>query len=250
MDKNYKKINKHRNRSAYALLLTVFFTAGVLLTFFILNLKFPDSGFIYLGAPLTIFTGAILYYGFYIPQKKKHIKLYKDEVVRNCLDSVFEDVIYEPKEFFEMEVIQKANLVQLGNVFKGDDKITAKYKGVQLSLCNLEIKDVVHTSRCRFREDITYFSGTWIILDFSDNEAYFNDSKNKMTKDYLNTISKLQALTEGLVLDAFVGNKLHIAINNNINIFEPPASDSVENYNDFVMTEALFIAEIIDELIG
>lgn len=250
MDENYKKINKLRNRSGCALLLTAFFTTGVLLTFIIISAKKHDINYCYLGGLLTLLTFAILYYGLYIPQKKKHIKLYKNQIVRSCLESVFEDVTYEPEEFFDADVIQKANLVQLGNVYKGDDKITAKYKGVQFSLCNLEMKDVVRRHSRGFPEDIIHFCGTWIILDFDNYKPYFIKSKNIMTKNYLNTLSKLQALTDGMVLDAFVGNKLHIAINSNVNTFEPPASDSVDNYQDYVMTEALFIAEIIDELIG
>jgi hypothetical protein len=246
MDKNYKKINKLRNKTGCALALTIFLTVSVFLTFIILNLRMPDSGFIYFGAFLTLFTGVILYYAFYNPQKKKYIKLYKNEIVRNCLDSVFQDVVYEPQEFFDIEVIQRANLIQFGNSFKGDDKITAKYKGVQFSLCNLKIMDIIPNRR--FREEIIHFFGTWIILDFC-SKSYFENSKNKMTRDYMNALSKLQALTEGIVLNSFVDNKLHIAINNHVNTFEPPSSDSIENYHDFVMTEILFITEIIDELI-
>ncbi len=227
---------------------------------------------------------------YYAPIRDSFVHLFKTAVVKDCLTKVFDDVEFSPDICFDKETIKNAFLVPIGNTYKGDDKVTAIYKGIKFSQCDLNIQNIVSIGDSVTVEQ--YFWGKWIILDFKkkidtylqirENEtgAYkasiktpqkpqkimtesieFNKSFSVLADDghnafyiltpqFMLALLKLKALVQGKIMIAFSQGKMHIALNNNKNAFEPPAKElKSSSYQEKVMAEILIITQIIDELI-
>jgi len=291
MKQKIKEVEVLRTQANHALILCLVPFVALILIGAVLGIVLDDMMFFILGICAGSVVFIMLSAFYYLPKKHRYINFFKSEIVKDCLDQVFDDVKFEPKEFFDQETIKKAYLVPIGNTYKGDDKITAVYKGVKFSQCDLNIQNVMSTGDSVTVEQ--YFLGKWIILDFekkidtyiqirekelggavkttirtpkkaekiqtesiefNKNFSVFADDGHNafyiLTPHFMEALLKLKALVSGQIMLAFCQGKLHIALHNKKNAFEPNMSElkSSAYYNN-IMTEILIITQIIDELI-
>lgn len=290
MEQKIRELEILRKQSNLALIISLIpFIVGVLAGA-VFGLIFSND-LIFLFCGIGGFVSFIILAAFYFsPKRDSYVHFFKTAIVKDCLDKVFEDVEFEPDLCFDKELIGKAYLVPIGNKYNGDDKMTASYKGIKFSQCDLNIQNIVSTGDST--TTYQYFLGKWIILDFDkkidtylqirENQSGTAKAYNKkppkvqrietesiefnksfsvfaddghnafyiLTPRFMEALFKLKVVAQGQIMLAFCQGKLHIALHNNKNAFEPPIRELKSSaYREKIMAEILIITQIIDELI-
>lgn len=172
MDNFITEIDKMRKEMLRSFILSFIpFFAGMLtaITIHIVSYYYQLEIKEYIGYAVAVFIIGMaisIYLSiFWATSKYKiYVSKYKNEIVKSSLESVFANVVFEPEKCFDKEFIAQTFMIPIGNVFKGDDKVTAEYKGVQFTRCDLTVQNVTSTGKST--SVVTYFMGQWIVLDF------------------------------------------------------------------------------------
>lgn len=104
--------------------------------------------------------------------RKEFVKLYKDRVVGDAFSKIFEDVVYTPDRGIDRQVIANTQMMYMGDIYRSNDHISAKYKGISLEAADVDIQEQ-HTDSDGNTTYVTIFSGQWFIFDF--NKAFKAD---------------------------------------------------------------------------
>ena len=97
---------------------------------------------------------------------KEFRKLYKDRVVGHAFSNIFEDVVYTPDVGIDRQVIANTQMMNMGDVYRSNDHISAKYKGIGIEAADVEIEEQ-HTDSDGNTTYVTIFRGQWFIFDFN-----------------------------------------------------------------------------------
>ena len=182
---------------------------------------------------------------------------YKEEFVKNILEDIFTNVIYEPKKGIPEEVIADTKTIEIGS-YLSNDYIEADYNGVHF------VQSDVYTYHDFDNGREVYFEGCWMIFNFNKEfkanvqvipksfkhskkiknfksnikyekiemeDVSFNDqfkvyAQNKydayyiLTPHMMDKIRELSNNINGDLIFHFSNNQLHIGINNGRNAFE------------------------------
>ena len=97
---------------------------------------------------------------------KEFRKLYKDRVVGDAFSKIFEDVVYTPDVGIDRKVIADTQMMYMGDIYRSNDHISAKYKGIGLEAADVNIQEE-HRDSDGDTTYVTIFSGQWFIFDFN-----------------------------------------------------------------------------------
>ena len=238
----------------------------LILNFFGPYLSFISSDFMLGIIGLSVIGSGVLVSLKYAEKENKYVGMYKENVVKNILDSIFTNVIYKPNEGIPREVIEETKTIEMGK-YSSDDYIEAIYNGVHFIQADVASWYDYDEGR------VTYFRGRWMIFDF--NKAFkanmqviptkykhakkfknfkLNDIAYKkvetedvefnkqfkvlaqndydvfyvLTPQMMERIKKLSNSINGDVILYFSNNLLHIGINNFKNAFEVGIDESID----------------------
>lgn len=110
---------------------------------------------------LLLFGGILCREFAYEPVRKKLASLYKEEIVRDALSQVFDQVSFNPDYGISCEQLSKTELVNTGNRFLSNDRICASYHGVSFEQSDIHIQ-----KKSGKRNRVTIFCGRWMIFSF------------------------------------------------------------------------------------
>lgn len=248
-------------------------TGGIVLVIWILilhffgpYLSFIGSDFLFGIIGLSVMASGALVIIHYSEKEEKYIAQYKSHIVKNILDSIFDNVVYIPDKGIPKEVIEDAKIIEMGS-YESNDYIEASYNGVHFIQADIN----TYYDYDNGRE--TYFEGRWMIFDFNKTfkaniqviptkYKYAKKFKNFRSKDIaykkvetedvefnkqfkvlaqndydvfyvltpqmMERIKKLSNNISGDVILYFNNNLLHIGINNSINAFETDIDESID----------------------
>ena len=97
---------------------------------------------------------------------KEYRKLYKDRVVGHAFSQIFENVVYTPDIGIDRKVIADTQMMHMGDIYKSNDHISAKYKGIGIEAADVNIQEE-HRDSDGNTTYVTIFSGQWFIFDFN-----------------------------------------------------------------------------------
>jgi hypothetical protein len=186
------------------------------------------------------------------------------------------------------EVLADTGMIMMGDLYSSNDYCIAKYKGFPFIQADIHIQEE-HEDSDGDRTYTTIFRGRWITFDFKKDfgkkllvtgKQFYPAKKdksfrkielesnefNRMFNVYaqdgfeafylldpavMERIMKLSELHNGRVMVCFTDGKMHIAINNNTDSFEPPRyTQPIDEKAEFdkVMNDIKVVTNIVDEL--
>ncbi len=220
--------------------------------------------------------------------EKEYRNAYKNYFVSSTMKKIFTDLTYSHKSSMPYGEISKTGIMRMGDCYSSNDYCTAKYKGANFKQADVHLQEE-HTDSDGDRTYVTIFRGRYIIFDFDKtiqkrlvvagksfrNEkidknferiklesSEFNKTFDVFAEDgfeafyilnpaVMERIMKLSNIHNNQIMLAFYKGEMHIAINNNIDSFEParptkPIDEKAE-FNK-VINDLKVITNIVDEM--
>lgn len=109
---------------------------------------------------LSIITG-------YNKKLKEYKTNYKKLFVEAPFQSTFSRVFCDFDQGIDKDIIDRTDLITLGNRYYTNDYIRGSYKDVGFERADIKIQH--HTSNGKHSRTVTYFNGRWLILEFNKN---------------------------------------------------------------------------------
>ena len=253
----FKRLEKIRR-----CILSASFAAAVFLVFVFLPLVLIEDtavSFLISGLVFLLFLVTLLLISFAVSSYKR---LFAGYIPESVMQTVFEEVVYEPEKALLSSVIENTDLILIGNHYESSEYRAGKYRGVYFAMADVLLKNVIrHGKRLA---SITYFSGTWMIFDFEKafrapiqvkEKSFLNAQKPRMGNPNLDrvmisdesfsrffkvyaensdtataflspelrdAILSLNYALRGDLMFYFNGNRLHIALHGKKAHYEPP----------------------------
>ena len=222
---------------------------------------------------------------FIVKNEKK--QLIGTNIVGGAVADEFEIIEYEALKFIDFNEIKAAALLGNWNSCEGSDFIRGKYKGVSFSSSDICLEQVNNHNGENSRHKV--FKGQWLICELNktletplrlcerssegkgkksdvetENQA-FNDKYKILTSDphtvfyiltphFMEYIVRMDNEARARTYMCFMGNKVHVALYNNRDLFE--ANDrkvlggmNVAQLREQVKLEVKYITAVIDELL-
>jgi len=250
---------------------------------------FGDQMFIGLIPAVIIGVVGFVFMGKAYSQMQAFRNIVKKDIILTLLKEQFDDVYYDPQGSIPISVINETRMVKRPDRFHGEDYIRGSYHGVNFELSDVDLKERVETRDSKGNVHVsyqTYFKGRWYIYQFPRK---FNDALkiiegrwtgadtrnmvkletesiefNKkfsiyattqeygfyhITSSMIEKLLELEKLHRGSILYYYVGDKLHIGVNDRkdymeLSIKTPLNPDSLKAF----MSDIELIPAIINEL--
>ena len=209
---------------------------------------------------------------------------YKKNIVPSVLEELFENVEYIPDKGIDEKTLIDTEMINTGDSYDSEDYVKGKYKNINFEFSDVFMyEDIKDKNGNKKRE--TIFAGQWIIFDFkkkfkskllvsTNNFPVFNklsnvqfedtdfsnnfivQAKNEkdafriLKPDFIENLKKLKRNLGNYFTLYFVENKLHIALYNYIDFFEPNLySDiDVKEEKEKIKKDLKTITDFIDVL--
>jgi len=223
-------------------------------------------------------------------QKKmanEYKKIYKETFVKGILNEQFDNVEYYGERGFDTNAVKEFGLTKLGNIFKSEDYLRAKYKGINFVQADVTIQ---YKTYGKNSHTTTYFKGRMFAFEvpekrvlsvqlFSNNFNYragtiskFKANKIQMESEYFNRefdIKSVNSMDAFLVLTPpmmekinkikstygnvgmhFCGNKLYVGINMSGDAFDGDIKRKIDYFEEkqATMRDLNVIKDIIDTI--
>lgn len=219
---------------------------------------------------------------------KVYKNAYKYYFITSTFQKIFTDLVYSHETGMPYTTIAATGMMNMGDRYSSNDYTSAKYKGIPFEQADVHIEEE-HTDSDGDRTFTTIFRGRYVVFDLKKNftkklfvasknfYAYRRDKTfqktelesmefNKKFRIYaqdgfeayylldpavMERIMKLDELHGGKIMVCFSDGKMHIAINNHVDSFEPaPASKPIDEQAEFnkVINDIKVITNIIDEV--
>ena len=234
---------------------------------------------------------AVIYVLFFVSKKSDfYRKAYKAYFVSDALSKAFGNYQFDSKKGLDQFELEKIGMVNMGNSFSSNDLVIGSYKGVDFRQSDVYIASVSSDSDGHSTTTVL-FKGRWIIFDFKKDlekklavvgrsfiaesverdKSYkklelesidFNTHFDVFAQDgfeayyvldpaFMERAVHLAGKYKDQVYFAFVDGKVHIAVNDTKDSFEPPSpmkeiDESAEKSK--VESEVKLITDIVDVL--
>lgn len=226
----------------------------------------------------------------YNMEQKPYRAAYKSHFVTETFKQVFTDLTYSHEAAMPKELIESTRMMNMGDVYSSNDYVVAKYNGIPFQQADVHIQKVSSDSDGGTNYE-TIFRGRWIIFDFNKHferrllvegrqfgcaqisirdkfqkinleSGEFNKKFRVLAQDGFETyylldpavmerMQRLSDLYNNRIMICFADSKMHIAINNSTDSFEPPSPrrpiDEQAEFNK-VLNDIKVITDIVDEL--
>ena len=118
----------------------------------------------------------------------KFDKEFKNIFVLKSLNSVFEDLKYNPKEGLKESVIENTGMMDTGDRFESNDYISGTYKNIKFEQSDIIVQEKHEEKDDEGHTKITWetiFEGRWMIFDFNNKfKANLQVSSLDFSGDY------------------------------------------------------------------
>ncbi len=244
--------------------------------------------FIEVAIPIVIVgMGCFIFQAYKIEKDSKEYKLlYKKTFIEGKLMEVIDELEYNPNLGLSNEYIKNTGVVSMGNRFYSNDFISGKYNGVFFHQSDVLIQQV--TSNGKTTTTTTLFKGRWYTIDldtevknrtvvreatfklhvgwFTDmekielesilfNKKFLTLTNNGQEAFYVLSPKRMEKLLQletkydGTIAFGFMDNKIHIAINDGSDHFEPKVWTKLNREEIEKFVEGIDdITKIIDHL--
>jgi len=208
---------------------------------------------------VVVFLLFLLFISFSVASYKQ---LFSRHMLKTVMETVFENVSYEPDRALLQSVIESTDMILLGNHYESSEYRQGEYRSTRFTMADVLLKNVIRQGK---REaSVTYFSGTWMIFDFEKpfrypiqikEKSFLNAQKprgenpdlermvirdenfSRFFKVYAENESAVETFLSTAVREAilslnyelrgdlmfyFNGNRLHIALHGQKAHYEPP----------------------------
>jgi uncharacterized membrane protein len=238
---------------------------------------------------IIFFVVAIIFFGRAQRHSMTFKAIVKAEIVTEILKEQFDDVSYEPKNHISIPRIVQTGMVKRPDRYVGEDLIMGSYKGVKFEVSDIDLKERVETRDSKGNVTVsyqTYFKGRWYVytherqfkeelkiiegrgfgvntkglvkldvesIEFNKKFAIFATSQEfgfyLITSSMIEKLMELEKLHRGSILYYYVGNELHIGVNDRrdymeLSIKTPINEASLKTF----MSDIDLIPAIINEL--
>jgi len=253
---------------------------AIIVGFIGISAFFLMNKIIFAVAMIVVFIGGAMKYGSY----NKEIKdIAGNGILKKIFYELLDEMEFDHNGHYEKAEIEEAKFLYPYHTIKGTDLVKGKYKGKDISLCDLELVGTTHTRGSS--HDSTVFHGLWVIYDlgknfnanlsilemnaiekkisekgFETDNAEFNKKYTSMADDVVEAKKILTDRLMNMILEfdkaanaksnvAFLRNgKIHVALNNNsMDPLAVKASDP-EVLKTQYMAKIKVITDFIDEL--
>lgn len=223
-------------------------------------------------------------------QNNNQIKTFKKEYKRifvlSSLEKIFSDVIYDPKNGLDKEILYSTKIINTGDSFYSNDYISGKYRNISFEQSDVHIEEEYEETDSEgntHKEWRTIFKGRWMIFDFNksfktaiqvsniglghlSNHISMEDEEfNKMfyisaidehdafyilTPHFMESMKEITKRLNCGIMFTFIDQKLHIAINNYKDAFEPNVYEAIDEnkIEQNILNDIKLITNFIDEL--
>ena len=154
------KLREIRQKGLNATLIALLISVVISIIAFTVNREYLFIGLISLVLPIIVFAS----------YNKKFTKVFKDEFVKASLESIFDNLYYDPARGLDRNIIANTGMLYMGNRYSSNDYISGSYKNVPFEQADVCIQDVeTHTdSEGHTHTDVTnILVGKWMIFDFN-----------------------------------------------------------------------------------
>lgn len=213
---------------------------------------------------------------------EKYVSKYKECMVRELLEKVFDNLIYRPNFGLNRTQLLESGLFNTCSTIYSNDYISGMYKDIAFVQSDIQIQDLLKLNYKRSTEFI--FNGRWFIFNFNKQFKYdliirengtldygsktlqvedlefsqkFSISSNNpegafyiLTPSFIENIKEIEKMTPGKIIFSFKGSKLHIALRDYKNSFEPRLLNNFdeEQAYDYIIKDIKIITNFINEL--
>jgi hypothetical protein len=278
----YLDYKKQQNKGIIFLVIAA---AIALLSFVLLG----ESVFIGLIAAFAFAVVGFIFTGKAYTLMQSFRTIVKKDIILTLLKEQFDDVYYDPQGMIPISVINETRMVKRPDRFHGEDYIKGSYNGVNFELSDIDLKERVETRDSKGNVHVsyqTYFKGRWYIYQFPrkfpdalkiiEGRWTGADTRNMVkiqtesiefnkkfsiyatTQEYgfyhitssmIEKLLELEKLHRGSILYYYVGDQLHIGVNDRkdymeLSIKTPLNTESLKAF----MSDIELIPAIINEL--
>ncbi len=183
MDDKIMLLEKMRKKAEAALLLAAAISVGISAALFITIRSLTSSA---AGIIISVIAGMLLFLLFSKTGNcNRRVKDYKDNfkavLVAEPFENEFGEIIFHPDTGFDKEVLDRTDMIRLGNRYFSNDYIKGSYKSIPFERADVLIQQRVQTGKSS--STITLFRGRWLIFDFNKE---FHFDLQIVTKDFKN----------------------------------------------------------------
>jgi hypothetical protein len=238
---------------------------------------------------IIMFIVSLVFFGRAQKHSLTFKSIVKTEIVTELLKEQFDDVQYEPKNHISIPRIIQTGMVKRPDRFNGEDLIMGSYKGVKFEVSDIDLKERVETRDSKGNVTVsyqTYFKGRWYVytyerkfkeelkiiegrgfgvntkglvkldvesIEFNKKFAIYATTQEfgfyLITSSMIEKLMELEKLHRGSILYYYVGNELHICVNDRrdymeLSIKTPINEASLKTF----MSDIDLIPAIINEL--
>jgi hypothetical protein len=238
---------------------------------------------------IILFVVSLVFFGRAQKHSITFKSIVKSEIVTELLKEQFDDVLYESKNHISVPRIVQTGMVKRPDRYTGEDLIMGSYKGVKFEVSDIDLKERVETRDSKGNVTVsyqTYFKGRWYVYTFErkfkeelkiiEGRGFGVNTKGLVKLDvesiefnkkftiyatsqefgfYLITSSMIEKLMElekmhrGSILYYYVGNELHIGVNDRRDYMELSIKTSINEASlKTFMSDIDLIPAIINEL--
>lgn len=132
----------------------------------IICILFKAYFFIFPGFIISVVIDSLLSAG---PTREFNLA-FKQTFVLKALNSVFNDLVYEPEKGLNKEVIRYTGMMDMGDRYYSNDFISCKYKNINVIQADVHIEEERTTTDSDGNTSTTYvtiFRGRWMVFDFN-----------------------------------------------------------------------------------
>jgi hypothetical protein len=216
---------------------------------------------------VVLFIVAMVFFAKAGVHANKFKDIIKGELIITLLEDQFENVRYSHTQSIPQNTIVQTGMVKRPDRFSGEDYISAVYKGVNVEVSDVELKERVETRDSKGNRTVTYqtyFKGRWYIykfkrkfdgmikivegrgfqmntkglikvdtesIEFNKKFTMFSSSQQyaffQITPRILEKLMDLEKLHRGSIFYYFNGNELHIGVNDGRDYLELPLKRAV-----------------------
>jgi hypothetical protein len=238
---------------------------------------------------IIMFIVSLVFFGRAQKHSLTFKSIVKTEIVTELLKEQFDDVQYEPKNHISIPRIIQTGMVKRPDRYNGEDLIMGSYKGVKFEVSDIDLKERVETRDSKGNVTVsyqTYFKGRWYVytyerkfkeelkiiegrgfgvntkglvkldvesIEFNKKFAIYATTQEfgfyLITSSMIEKLMELEKLHRGSILYYYVGNELHIGVNDRrdymeLSIKTPINEASLKTF----MSDIDLIPAIINEL--
>lgn len=135
---------------------------GLILFILVSSLPLIGIGVIIVGIIISVILGSIT--------SNKFSLAFKNTFVLKALNSIFNNLVYEPEKGLDRAIIANTQMMNMGDRYRSNDFISGTYKNINFVQADVHIEEEHYTTDSNGNTTVTWitlFKGRWMVFDFN-----------------------------------------------------------------------------------